>query len=254
MIMNMVGGGGASLNFKIVGGTVQPENPKENTILVDTDTTITGWSFSAAQPENPTEGMVWFATGTSSAVEFNALKRNGIHVYPISAKQYVSGAWVDKTAMIYQHGVWNPLVVWDGELYFYGNQYEDVTGGWGSDGYYYTAGSAISAPSFADDHMYSNVSAAVFSGTMNAIDLTNISTITFHVNVTTKGSASTGYFTCYVSPDKKVDSGNRYAKVSTDVAGEMDLIMDVSGISGLRYVVIYWPSGVKAEVYSCVMK
>lgn len=99
------GGGGNPLNFKIVGNP-QPENPKENILWVDTDANITSWIFSATEPENLVEGMVWFSTGTASNVDFNALKKNGIMVYPLSARQYVGGAWVDKTAKSYQNGEW----------------------------------------------------------------------------------------------------------------------------------------------------
>ena len=99
-------GGASALNFSVVGGTSQPGNPKENTIWVNTNTAITSWAFSATEPEIPTEGMVWFATGTSSTVEFNALKKNGIQVYPISAKQYISGAWTNVDAFLYTGSEW----------------------------------------------------------------------------------------------------------------------------------------------------
>lgn len=46
----MGGGGGAPLNFKVVGGTSAPSNPKENTIWVNTDSAITGWHFGAEEP------------------------------------------------------------------------------------------------------------------------------------------------------------------------------------------------------------
>jgi hypothetical protein len=39
-------------------------------------------------------------------VAFNALKKNGIQVYLISAKQYVDGAWSPKAASIFQNGEW----------------------------------------------------------------------------------------------------------------------------------------------------
>lgn len=109
MIFNVSGGGGTALNFRVVGGTTAPSNPKENMIWVNTSTPITDWVFSATQPTSAS-GRVWIFTGTSSSVEFNALKKNGIQVYPISAKQYIGGAWVDKTAKVYQDGQWNELV------------------------------------------------------------------------------------------------------------------------------------------------
>lgn len=98
------GCGGNPLNFNVVGNP-QPSNPKENTIWVDTDVPIGKWHFSATQPEL-SEGDVWFTTGTSSIVEFNALKKNGIQVYPGSAKQYVGGAWEKKDAFSWQNGEW----------------------------------------------------------------------------------------------------------------------------------------------------
>lgn len=223
-------GGGTSLNFKVVGGTSAPSNPKENTIWVNTSNKITAWAFSADEPNmtknivkktyansyvsaysialyidaelvpNTTytlsfdgaagnvyyvneniaarrnvtvengrasvtfttistlsksdgtqfssskgmwvilknaqdqtsahifnnvqvekgsshdgnyvpyggiEGGVWFPTATSRSTEFNALKKNGIQVYPLSAKQYVGGSWVSKGVKIYQCGSWN---------------------------------------------------------------------------------------------------------------------------------------------------
>lgn len=118
------GGGGAGLNFKIVGNP-QPSNPAENTIWVDTDVEITSWVFSATEPENPEEGMVWITTGTASTVEFNALKKNGVMVYPISAKQYVSGEWVSKTAKSGKGGAWVDWVA-DTVLYNSGVFNEDV--------------------------------------------------------------------------------------------------------------------------------
>lgn len=99
------GGKGGGLNFKVVGNP-QPASPSENTIWLNTDVPISKWYFNATQPENLAEGDVWFPIGTSSPAEFNALKKNGIQVYPLSAKQYAGGAWVDVPAMAYQNGAW----------------------------------------------------------------------------------------------------------------------------------------------------
>ena len=118
-------GGGTALNFKVIGNP-QPETAKANTIWVDTDN-ITSWIFSATQPETAEEGMVWISIGTFSTAEFNALKKNSVMVYPLSAKQCVNGEWVGKTAQVYQDG-WSDL--WNGELYKDGNEFEAITGGW----------------------------------------------------------------------------------------------------------------------------
>ena len=98
-----------SLNFKVVPGLTQPVTASENTIWVKVEA-IGAWYFSATQPENLQELDVWILVNEYSPVEFNALKKNGIQVYPISAKQYVSGAWSDVTAMIYQNGEWSKFI------------------------------------------------------------------------------------------------------------------------------------------------
>lgn len=101
----VLGGGGASLNFSIVGGTTQPTG-KENLIWVDTSTAITSWEFSATEPTSPVAGMVWFRTGTSASAPINAVKKNGIWIYPTGVSQYISGEWVSKIAQTYQSGQW----------------------------------------------------------------------------------------------------------------------------------------------------
>lgn len=121
------GSGGASLNFKVVGGLTQPADQRKISIWVITDQKITSWIFSAEAPAEPAEGNVWFTTGTSSQVAFDALKKNSIMVYPISAKQYVSGAWVNVTAKSYHDGKWVDWIVY---LYNSGDSCVDLTGGY----------------------------------------------------------------------------------------------------------------------------
>jgi hypothetical protein len=124
---NAGGSGGAALNFKVVGGTTEPVNPKENMIWVKTER-IGAWYFSATQPEGLLEWDVWFPTGTASTVEFNALKKNAVQVYPLSAKQMVSGALMDVTAKSYQNETWNDWILY---LFNYGKQsYKWQPRGW----------------------------------------------------------------------------------------------------------------------------
>lgn len=120
--------GGGDLNFEVVGNP-KPSNPKENTIWIDTNTEITGWSFSADAPTGPVSGMVWIESGGNGEIEFNALSDNCISVYPTAAYQYNGSAWEDRDAQIYQNGNWNDItsIEW---LYRNGDQYTELTGGW----------------------------------------------------------------------------------------------------------------------------
>lgn len=122
------GGNGSPLNFEIVGGTTQPENPKENTIWVNTETEITGWSFSENEPTSPAHGNVWFETNDNGEKEFNALTENEMIISPVAARQYASSGWIDRDAYIYQFGSWTILM--SGTLYDNGEEFNDKTGGW----------------------------------------------------------------------------------------------------------------------------
>ena len=105
------GGGGNPLNFTVVGGTAQPESPKENTIWVNTDQEITGWIVSSAEPTETFAGLVWIASGSSFSVGFNALKKDAIQLTIGYVKQYTNdGEWVDVPAAAYQGGEWFNLV------------------------------------------------------------------------------------------------------------------------------------------------
>ena len=120
-------GGGNPLNFTLVGGTSQPSGPKANTVWVNTSTAITSWVFSAVQPTSPTAGMVWIAIGPYAGAPFSVLKKQQIMVHPIYAKQYISGAWVEKTAKTYQNGAWVNWIVY---LYRQNDFCAGVTGGY----------------------------------------------------------------------------------------------------------------------------
>ena len=170
------GGGGLPLNLKVVGNP-QPESAKENTIWVDSDTPITGWEFSPVQPEAAEEGMVWFPTDKRSPVAINALKKNGIRLFPVWASQYVGGAWVDVTAKIWQGDKWNDF--WNGSVYDSGNEYIPMTGGWELT---QSTGSVLSAASKKEEsylaiNVYGTTSAAFI--TKNTIDVRRFSTLNF---------------------------------------------------------------------------
>lgn len=172
MIFNMSGGGGgAGLNFKIVGNP-QPSDPKENTIWVDTDEEITGWTFSANEPESPVGGNVWITVGASSSAQFNAVKKNSIMVYPVSAKQYIGGEWVTKTAKIYQNGGW---VDWAMYLYNKGAEYVDASGnGWVFSGTY---------TKNVDNIRVGATGGSAYSGYAESayVDMSSFSTVELHI-------------------------------------------------------------------------
>lgn len=180
------------LYLTITGFTgFEKEDVKENTIWVNTDTEITNWHFSATEPESPVEGMVWFSTGTSSHAEFNVLKKNGITVYPLTAKQYVDAAWVSVTANSFQNGEW--VYWWQGELFKDGNEYTGVTGGWQARDMKVTGATANgAAPVITKNGDSVTVSQETYAAggvyeIANDIDLSKYSTLTFEVSANSYG-------------------------------------------------------------------
>ena len=97
---------GVKLNFEVVGGANQPINPKENTIWVQTEDEINDWIFSITEPITLEEGILWFIMHPLSATPFNTIKEGNIQAYPIAARQYINGEWINKTASIYQNNTW----------------------------------------------------------------------------------------------------------------------------------------------------
>lgn len=177
--MKSGGAGGSELNFTVVGGTTQPTNPSENMIWVNTDAEITGWLFSATEPEAPSQGMLWIVTGSLSNVAFDIVKKVSAKIYPVRVKQYVSGAWVDVTAMTYQGSEW--VEWWNGELYINGNQYEGITGGWWQNPNLYMESYTNQTPvTFGDKISFSVPNGYSTNAiTKNKIDLTEFESLSF---------------------------------------------------------------------------
>lgn len=238
-------GGGAGLNFKVVGNP-QPETAKENTIWIDT-AEINGCAFSAAAPKNPDPGMVWIYTGTSSVVAFNALKKNSVMVYPISAKQYVGGAWVDVSAKSYQGGVW--VDWWNGELYTYGNEWAGITGGWYGVN---VASNAVTGSSnvvvtknadYIELRLATDGQKNCMLLTNSPIDLTDFSTVSF-TGYISQGKADPnrgayGYLNIYqdISANSTLVQVARQ-NISND-GKESTVTIDVSDLNGLHHICPY---------------
>ena len=234
-------GGSAGLNFQVVGNP-QPATAKENTIWIDTDTEITSWIFSATQPVTATEGMVWISTGSASTAAFNSLKKNGIMIYPMSSKQYVGGAWITKTAQSYQNGAW---VDWITYFYKDGNTFDDLTGG-----YVYGAKTTLEADSikiYIDSQNQES-----YAITNNKVDISSISTLYVKGRIAVRNSynehtkvylyatenkitsvtADTGGGATIIKEIKATNSG------TPDIYGEVVLSLDVSGLTGSKYIFI----------------
>ena len=234
---NAGGAGGASLNFKVVPGLTQPGTAAENTIWVKTES-LTGWYFAATQPENMQEGEVWFPTGTESAVEFNALKKNAVQVYPLSAKQLTGGVLVDVEAMSYQGGEWAEW--WSGELYDAGNEFEIFTGGWGIDGYTSTgANSILTVGEKKTDYMYFVGASGKTNllATLKSINVDRFNTLYIDGEPI---SVLNNELSVGVSINKSKSVTDRINAMNFSAEKKRQIMsMDISSVSGDVYVLVY---------------
>lgn len=244
MIFNMIGGGsGAGLNFKVVGGTAEPVLPSENMIWINTDVEITNWYFSTEEPDVVEEGIIWIKIYKYSTVEFNALKENGVYLRPLCAKQCISGAWVDKSAKIYQNGEW--VDWWNGELYLTGNEFTDITGGWyGMDAGLSTSNVNITKiESGLKLHLTANNRKIGIMATRKPIDLTDYNTITFtgyifKSTASTSGKEAYGYLMVY--SDISGGSLTQVARADISNGGKPTTItINVSNLKGFYNICPY---------------
>lgn len=241
MIFNMTGGG-TPLNFKIVGNP-QPDNPRENTIWIDTDVPISSWLIDTAQPETASEGMLLLYTARYGTVSFNAIKKNGITITPTSAKQYVNGVWEHKPAMIWQGGAWKEFATW---LYVNGNECKALTGGWEGRGWAWDSSTGAQVPFCVNEAERLAITMTTYDISSGAahilkdIDLTNVSTLTIDYEL--NGESHFAYLmvlprnTAYMeNATKRVSIGGRSGAESLPRQSKS---LDVSDLSGMYDVAI----------------
>lgn len=220
-------GGGGGLNFKVIPNP-QPSTAKENTIWVDTDR-INNYYFAVTEPEGMAEYDVWFPVGTSSTVAFSATKKNPIMVYPLSAKQYVSGKWVNKEAESYRDGGW---VDWIYYLYNSGNEYTGITGGWKGVNPYDVYDDGTLTKNAGSINLNSPANHSLISVVTNSkIDLREYNKL--KINVTAISRGTDRFLNIYVIED---DFLTNVAQMEITSKGTKTL--DISGVNGSYHVLV----------------
>lgn len=241
------GGGGANLNFKVVGGLSRPTNPNENTIWVSTDVKIPSYALAASAPTAPVAGMVWIKTGAASGVAFNAIKKNEVVVYPSACYQYIDSIWVSKKATTYQNGEWKEWAVY---LFNAGDECVDVTGGW-------VAKAVPSGSNAAGDFASEEPTMVTKDGTLtitvkstsgivhtaNKVDLTPYRSLKFdgtikgRTDTETSAIAYTGVYV-WTSVEKYWPTTHVAASLTAGAKEtlEGEQVLDISALSGEYYV------------------
>lgn len=242
-------GSGAGLDFKIVGGTTRPTSPFENTIWINTNVEITSYVLSATEPETPTNGMVWVTIGNYGDIKATSpIDDEWIVIYPRFIRQYINSSWVDKEAKSYQNGAW--VDWWYGQLYENGDQFVDITGGWGIHDYITNSRNLMAAEHQSDKMFFqAQNDYRVFMGIGNPIDLSDKKQIRFVGKVIQNFTYNNGLYGLHIEVLSSKDQDSKVAELKWLTIGNFDNVLDVSKLSGEHCVTIWADSNANIRGY-----
>ena len=228
MIGKTNGGGKDRLRPTIYGGTTTPSNPKNGDFYLYTGTAISGTELNGFMNGFPTwtmpEGFVYIGSGGtySDSSYVNLINvRNGIHNFcPCCCYQVEGGKWYRKDAFVYRNGAWLKFSTfaqqWDGTLFYNGNQYTDITGGW--------VGNGISSTTVGTNLSLIVANTSPYLTTQNAIDLSGYTKL----HMIADGNA--GQYSYFgISSNVPSNARPNYIASATFSGGEN--VLDVSAIN-----------------------
>ena len=228
MIGKTNGGGKDRLRPTIYGGTTTPSNPKNGDFYLYTGTAISGTELNGFISGFPTwtmpEGFVYIGSGGTynDSIFVNLINvRNGMHNFcPCCCYQVEGGKWYRKDAFVYRNGAWLKFSTfaqqWDGTLFYNGNQYADVTGGW--------VGNGISSTTVGTNLSLIVANTSPYLTTQNAIDLSGYTKL----HMIADGNA--GQYSYFgISSNVPSNARPNYIASATFIGGEN--VLDVSAIN-----------------------
>ena len=139
---------------------------------------------------------------------------------PCCCHQVEGGKWYRKDAFVYRNGAWLKFSTfaqqWDGTLFYNGNQYTDITGGW--------VGNGISSTTVGTNLSLIVANTSPYLTTKNAIDLSGYSKL----HMIADGNA--GQYSYFgISSNVPSNAGPNYIASATFIGGEN--VLDVSAIN-----------------------
>ena len=224
-------GGKDRLRYRVFGGTTPPANPIEYDFYVKTTTPISSFELNYWSNSLPNwsmwNGFVYIVSeGWNAINNINLVKDgNGISLpfLPKWCWQQINGQWYQMEAYFYRGGWvkfsdYKDTPPWSGTLFYNGDQYTDITGGWtGANSY------------------NPNLTATLYSGTItistaSAVDMSRFSTLKFMGSG--NGANSGGAY----SAKCKIFNESGAEVASLDFQNNNTYAMSVSALSGKYYV------------------
>lgn len=223
-------GGKDRLRYRVYGGTTPPASPREYDFYIKTTTPITAFELNSWTNAQPTwfvgNGHVYIVSEVWNTDSINLVKDgNGISLpfLPKWCWQQINGQWYQMEAYFYRGGWvkfsdYKDTPPWSGTLFYNGDQYTDITGGWtGADSY---------SP---------NLRATLYSGTItistaSAVDLSGFSTLKFMGSGNGANSGGTYSAKCKIVNESGVEV------TSVDFQSNGTYAVSVAALSGKHYV------------------
>ena len=223
-------GGKDRLRYRVYGGTTPPASPREYDFYIKTTTPITAFELNSWTNAQPTwflgNGYVYIVSEVLNTDSINLVKDgNGISLpfLPKLCWQQINGQWYQMEAYFYRGGWvkfsdYKDTPPWSGTLFYNGDQYTDITGGWtGADSY---------SP---------NLRATLYSGTItistaSAVDLSGFSTLKFMGSGNGANSGGTYSAKCKIVNESGVEVA------SVDFQSNGTYAVSVAALSGKHYV------------------
>ena len=223
-------GGKDRLRYRVYGGTTPPASPREYDFYIKTTTPITAFELNSWTNAQPTwfvgNGHVYIVSEVWNTDSINLVKDgNGISLpfLPKWCWQQINGQWYQMEAYFYRGGWvkfsdYKDTPPWSGTLFYNGDQYTDITGGWtGADSY---------SP---------NLRATLYSGTItistaSAVDLSGFSTLKFMGSGNGANSGGAYSAKCKIANESGVEVA------SLDFQNNGTYAVSVAALSGKHYV------------------
>lgn len=223
-------GGKDRLRYRVYGGTTPPASPREYDFYIKTTTPITAFELNSWTNAQPTwfvgNGHVYIVSEVWNTDSINLVKDgNGISLpfLPKWCWQQINGQWYQMEAYFYRGGWvkfsdYKDTPPWSGTLFYNGDQYTDITGGWtGADSY------------------NPNLRATLYSGTItistaSAVDLSGFSTLKFMGSGNGANSGGTYSAKCKIVNESGVEVA------SVDFQSNGTYAVSVAALSGKHYV------------------
>ena len=208
-------GNGSGAGLRVVSGLTRPTSPRENTVWVKSDKAGRKYVLAESKPGSPEEGLIWFSvTGAGIITE---------------VRVYIDDTWTAVDTYLYAGGNWVKIyTAWDGILFYAGNQYTEITGGWDVTGNGVNVGNTISAG-------YGE------ARTKKAIDFSAVSKL-FLKGLLTYGGSGSAYGGGAFGLINDEGPYNYVAKQSTGFQQDSTWSLDVSNIVG-KYRVLATNNG-----------